>query len=171
MKGIEEILKNAKSFSDVCRYLKYPPNGWGIEKVKKLFISYDIEFPNLKKNRPRKYETITKICPVCGEKFKTKKNHEREKIVCSRSCSNTYFRSAEDNPNWKGVGLRNLRRIKTTIDKCDLCGWDEHPEILEIHHKDRNRENNEIDNILFLCPNCHSWEHYKNKDGPYHQMN
>lgn len=34
----------------------------------------------------------------------------------------------------------------------------------EIHHCDRNRENNRMDNLLILCPNCHSKIHY-NIDG------
>ena len=34
----------------------------------------------------------------------------------------------------------------------------------EIHHRDRNRENNRMDNLLILCPNCHSLMHW-NIDG------
>jgi len=34
----------------------------------------------------------------------------------------------------------------------------------EIHHRDRNRENNRLDNLLVLCPNCHSQMHW-NSDG------
>jgi len=34
----------------------------------------------------------------------------------------------------------------------------------EIHHRDRNRENNKMDNLLLLCPNCHSTMHW-NTDG------
>jgi 5-methylcytosine-specific restriction endonuclease McrA len=30
----------------------------------------------------------------------------------------------------------------------------------QIHHKDRNRENNKMENLLILCPNCHSEFHY-----------
>jgi len=34
----------------------------------------------------------------------------------------------------------------------------------EIHHRDRNRENNRMDNLLLLCGNCHSMLHW-NLDG------
>jgi phage pi2 protein 07 len=34
----------------------------------------------------------------------------------------------------------------------------------QVHHRDRNRENNKMDNLLLLCPNCHSMLHY-NFDG------
>ena len=31
---------------------------------------------------------------------------------------------------------------------------------LRVHHKDRNRKNNKIDNFEILCRNCHILEHY-----------
>ena len=34
----------------------------------------------------------------------------------------------------------------------------------EIHHRDRNRENNRMSNLALLCPNCHSLMHW-NIDG------
>jgi len=34
----------------------------------------------------------------------------------------------------------------------------------EIHHRDRDRENNHLDNLLVLCPSCHSMMHW-NLDG------
>ena len=39
--------------------------------------------------------------------------------------------------------------------KCAVCGWNEDERILEVHHIDSNRENNEIDNLIILCPTCH----------------
>jgi len=36
-----------------------------------------------------------------------------------------------------------------------------------VHHKDRNRENNEIENLELLCPNCHSEDHFINGDGQF----
>jgi len=48
---------------------------------------------------------------------------------------------------------------------CELCNYDKIPQILEVHHKDRNRENNNLDNLIALCPNCHMEEHYHNLDG------
>jgi 5-methylcytosine-specific restriction endonuclease McrA len=43
--------------------------------------------------------------------------------------------------------------------KCERCGYDEHPQILEVHHKDKNRSNNDVQNLEILCPNCHMIEH------------
>lgn len=45
--------------------------------------------------------------------------------------------------------------------KCQLCGWGEMNKYtnkvpLQVHHIDGNSENNNEDNLLLLCPNCHS---------------
>lgn len=43
--------------------------------------------------------------------------------------------------------------------RCECCGlteWLEEPIPLELHHKDGNRFNNDLDNFQLLCPNCHA---------------
>lgn len=39
--------------------------------------------------------------------------------------------------------------------KCELCGKSGKVWRLEIHHKDGNRKNNELDNLQVLCVLCH----------------
>jgi hypothetical protein len=51
--------------------------------------------------------------------------------------------------------------------KCERCNYDKHPEVLEVHHKDRNRENNTVENLEVICPNCHMTEHFLSKDGKW----
>lgn len=44
-------------------------------------------------------------------------------------------------------------------NKCELCGismWNGIELPLELHHKDGNHFNNNLDNLQILCPNCHS---------------
>lgn len=50
---------------------------------------------------------------------------------------------------------------------CARCPWSVELAVLVVHHKDRNRENNEPENLEVLCPNCHALEHFYAKDGPY----
>ena len=50
---------------------------------------------------------------------------------------------------------------RNLITQCQRCGYNNEPLILGIHHKDRNRHNNDISNLEILCPNCHSLEHLK----------
>ena len=44
-------------------------------------------------------------------------------------------------------------------DKCEKCGavyWLGKKLPLELHHKDGDHFNNELDNLEILCPNCHA---------------
>jgi 5-methylcytosine-specific restriction endonuclease McrA len=52
-----------------------------------------------------------------------------------------------------------LRKTALFPQYCLVCGYDEHPSILEVHHIDKNRKNNELSNLTVLCPNCHSLVH------------
>ena len=53
-------------------------------------------------------------------------------------------------------------------NKCEICNsstWLGKPLKLELHHVDGNRNNNLIENIQLLCPNCHSYtDTYKGKN-------
>lgn len=42
-------------------------------------------------------------------------------------------------------------------ERCNNTEWlgDKIP--LELHHKDGDRTNNELDNLELLCPNCHAF--------------
>lgn len=59
--------------------------------------------------------------------------------------------------------LINLRGQK--CEQCGITQWFDKPINLEIHHIDGNRTNNELSNLLLLCPNCHSYtENYCGKN-------
>jgi hypothetical protein len=50
---------------------------------------------------------------------------------------------------------------------CLDCGYDKIPEIIEVHHIDGNRLNNEMSNLKSLCPTCHDTTHFLEKSGKY----
>jgi len=78
---------------------------------------------------------------------------------------------------------RNEKKIKIIehkkkIGKCQECGWNKHPEILQFHHKDKKAKKfklsggnigcrswkilmEEIKKCYLLCPNCHFYLHYQ----------
>lgn len=44
-------------------------------------------------------------------------------------------------------------------NKCEECGiteWNGNPIECQLHHKDGNKFNNSLENLIILCPNCHS---------------
>lgn len=116
-------------------------------------------------------------CSFCNKDFFRRPSKSTSKsglYFCSRECKDKAQRidGIKDLhlPHYgKGNGKYTYRRlVLENVEKvCTKCGYKEHPEILEVHHKDRNRNNNDIDNLELLCPNCHMWEHYIQKDGRY----
>lgn len=52
---------------------------------------------------------------------------------------------------------------------CKLTTWLNEPITLELHHKDGDKLNNDLENLQLLCPNCHSltenWRGRNNGNG------
>jgi hypothetical protein len=91
------------------------------------------------------------------------------KFFCSRSChcawENKHSRSEDHSPNWTG-GQNVYRLIIKRSDKeacCQKCGLKDE-RVLEVHHKDGNRRNNKLSNLIWLCRNCHCLSHIENKE-------
>mgnify|MGYP001176989790 CR=1 FL=1 len=55
--------------------------------------------------------------------------------------------------------------LEHKCNKCKLTAWLDKPIPLELHHKDGNHLNNNLDNLELLCPNCHALtETYRGKN-------
>jgi hypothetical protein len=102
-------------------------------------------------------------CSVCGKLILSGLN----KKTCSRACANIqrtgikyHLGSPRDKVKYQ-KGLK-LRLLKKRGRKCERCDYDKY-EILQVHHKDRNRKNNDLKNLELICPNCHYEEHFLKK--------
>lgn len=95
-----------------------------------------------------------KECPNC------KKMHDKEGITCSYGCSNSYFRSGENNPNWKSTSYRSTCFLYHE-KKCVACGEEK---IVAVHHMDENKNNCSPSNLIPLCPTHHQYVHSRYKD-------
>ena len=58
--------------------------------------------------------------------------------------------------------MLKLRLIELRGQQCERCDYDK-VEILHVHHKDRNHQNNDLGNLALICPNCHYEDHYLEK--------
>jgi len=106
-------------------------------------------------------------CKNCGKEL-----NERHKIYCDNNCQHEYqykeyIRRWKDGEETGAKGQYQLsnhivRYIWNKYDgKCARCGWHEiNPTTgkspLEIDHIDGNYQNNSEENLILLCPNCHS---------------
>ncbi len=108
---------------------------------------------------------VTLICSNCGVHFDRVKsklyNSKSGLYFCSRQCKDIGQRIDSGlydvHPSHYGNGERNYRKIAFRVYKkiCACCGYKEDVRILEVHHIDGNRKNNDICNLIIMCPNCH----------------
>lgn len=151
----------SESKSDLLRLLKLPSNGTSMRYVNKMVEKLGLSFETLKENHFNKYHT-KKICPVCGKEFYTDVGKKgRKKVCCSYACSNTYFRSGENNGMYHKATKYTTLAFRQHPHKCCVCGEEK---IVEIHHFDGNHNNNDIINLVPLCPTHHQYIHSRFKD-------
>ena len=108
-----------------------------------------------------------RFCPICGNKV-----NYRNKTYCSNKCQ-LEMQSKEFIKRWlrgEETGMRGSYQLSTSIReyllklssyKCSKCDWGETNPFsksipLEIEHIDGNYTNNIPENLIVLCPNCHS---------------
>ena len=102
-------------------------------------------------------------CVICGKLILTGLN----KKTCSRSCANKNragikYAGRRSKDKVKHQQALKLRLLRLRGQACERCGYDI-LEILQIHHKNRNRKNNNLSNLELICPNCHAKEHFLEK--------
>ena len=105
-------------------------------------------------------------CYNCSKEIKTRNKY------CSIKCQKEYEYNVYID-KWKNgeeTGNRGDYQISMYIkrylynkykNKCARCGWGEVNKYtgnipLEVEHIDGNYENNREENLILLCPNCHS---------------
>lgn len=107
-------------------------------------------------------------CEICGKKVwrqPSKIEHSKsKKFFCSKSHQTlwrNHFFSGERHPNWKnGENIKHQEFLLQSGVKpiCKLCRCNDF-RVLAVHHIDQNRRNNKIDNLTWLCFNCHHLVH------------
>ena len=107
-------------------------------------------------------------CYACGKKIwkapKSLKRSRSGKFFCTKSCQTSWrnkYYSGSKHPNWKGGAFRSYRQllINQKIPRiCKICGIKD-TRVLLAHHVDKNRRNNDKENLVWLCWNCHHLVH------------
>lgn len=138
---LQELLDKSDSYSDLLRGIGLNPKGGNPDTLKKIIKEYDLDETQLNINHSKLYSK----CAITTHLKNTKSLNDilSNKVTYSNTHSliNRLFKS----------GLKEK--------KCEICGitdWMRKPISLQLHHNDGNRNNNSIDNLKILCPNCHS---------------
>jgi hypothetical protein len=136
---IENAVKKSRSYSDIYRGLGIPINGGSYRWIKNLIAKFDIDTSH--------FMSLQERC--------------RRMNKIANENKNTQLYSSEDISNGERIGaskLRNFMKYHGFIEECNACklkDWLGNPIRLDIDHIDGDGTNNSINNIQFLCPNCH----------------
>lgn len=130
---LEPIIEKSTTWADVCRSLNLKPMTGSQCHVKKRAIDFNINFSHFVGKSFNKGKFLKKkdALEYCFNGSKVKSHALRLKLIRD--------------------GYKEKK-----CEKCNNIEWldDEIP--LELHHIDGNHFNNEFENLMILCPNCHS---------------
>lgn len=152
------VAKKATSLAEILRYFNIPVKGAYTALLRKKLILLDFNLEKLKSNYFKKHNNI-KICPVCKKHF-TQRKGEKQKICCCTACANTHFRSGLNNPGYKKKANYRTKCFHYHKYECIICG---EKNIVAVHHFDENHKNNDVTNLIPLCPTHHNYMHSKYK--------
>ncbi len=150
----ENYTRKPNTKCSICDKLVYKRPSQIKRGVERIFCSMACYGVSCRKEIP---------CVVCEKLILSGKNRR----TCSRSCANINragIRYKINSPRDKAKSQKTLkiRLLSTRERKCERCSYENY-HILQVHHKDRNRNNNSINNLELICPNCHCEEHYGQK--------
>lgn len=110
-------------------------------------------------------KSTSHICPICSKPFVAKSTRKKAKsglLFCSRPCKDAAqshkFRLLKCGLTIHGNAVDYRAMAFAAHGKaCKWCGDTLEP-ILDAHHIDHNRQNNDPTNLMVLCCGCHALE-------------
>ena len=90
------------------------------------------------------------ICAYCGNEIPPTRSHCN--VVCRQLNRYRKMREKKLSPTKDFL----IYERTNTCEECGLSEWQDQPIPLELHHRDGNRANNKLNNLVLLCPNCHA---------------
>lgn len=131
LERIKEVIPQCINFTEVLEMLSIPRQGNNSNTLKRLLDENNIDYSHFT-GRARVYNnTSTSISEYLSNRVKITSGKLRIKLLAEELKEN----------------------------KCEICGitkWLGNPIVCQLHHIDGNNQNNNLENLQILCPNCHS---------------
>ena len=132
----QEVCKRVFSVADFCREVGWKPQGNNYRIFYKYVKEYDLDtshFTGQRTNIGNKHNL-----GISDEEY-----FKKDKLIKSSEIIERLIRSG-------------LKEYKCENPECGISEWHGKKIRLQLHHIDGDHFNNEIDNLMLLCPNCHS---------------
>lgn len=134
----EEAVKKSLSIAQMCRELGIKPIGGNYRVIHQKIKEYNLDishFTGKAWNQGKRYRLINKPKPL-------------EEILKE----NSFYNSYKLKQRLIDSGLKEHR-----CESCKNTEWLGKPITLELHHINGNHDDNRLENLQLLCPNCHSY--------------
>lgn len=130
---IEQFVKESFSYAQLAKKLGYAVNsGSSIKAVKEMIQELNID-----------------VSHFTGQGW-NKNNYDYDKF-------RKYDPKIENPPRSSSLREPLIYERGKKCENCGLQEWLDKPIKLEVHHIDGDKSNNVRENLLLLCPNCHSY--------------
>lgn len=135
---LEKLVKKYDSFGDILREIGIRAAGGNYRTLKRVLDKYAIDYKHIRKglnwNKGLKLKSTSKL--TNEELFKTNCIHSRSSIK------------------------KRILRDKLIEYKCEQCGqgpiWNNKELVLVLDHINGIYNDNRLENLRFLCPNCNA---------------
>ena len=151
VENFKEIVSKSYSITQVLKKLGYKVSGGNHTTVLCKINIYNIDISHFKGCGWNK--GLTRSTDSRVDNISIKMEIPYEKVFCENS---TYINRSKM--------LRKLLKYKNKEYKCEECGikdWKNKHISMHLHHINKVPNDNRVENLSIICPNCHSQKHNK----------
>jgi hypothetical protein len=156
------LLDTEKTLGSICKGLGYSTHGRNTGTLTIFLKTNNIEFKN---HTQKTKELEARNCAYCGTEFfvSVHNKNEYKVLTCSHACSGAYPEFISNRVVAKIGEAKSYPIVakRAGLNCCCICG---ESEVLDIHHLDEDRYNNDISNLVPICPTHHAYIHRGKSD-------
>ena len=135
---LQNLLDTSESYSDLLKKIGLNPKGGNPDTLKKIIKEFELDETQLNINRKKLFSKCAK------------------KAINSKPIEDIFSNKISIQ---SGKLLKRLFKEEYKEKQCEICGitnWMNKEIAFQLHHIDGNHFNNSLNNLMCLCPNCHS---------------
>jgi hypothetical protein len=137
----QNFVKNSSTFTEILKKCGLENKGGNINTVKRRLAKENIDFSHIK----------------TGLNHNKGRSFINQQISVEKSLAEYFI--ANSNAT-RQILIKLIKRYNLLKYSCKECGceyiWNKKPISLQLHHINGINNDNRLENLNFLCPNCHS---------------